>query len=216
MNLNGKLINQLLIVFAVITLLGLGIFYFFYLLPTSRDLSTANDQLVNEEEYLAVLQENKASADVDDGQLLEYLERIPPKPFMEYWLVELEEIQERSETNIDSFNFSRSELEYSLTENDEDAEDNSSALQQIDATLSVEADSYEQLYSFLEELENLNRITTVSSFSFSEPSITDSGTSIMLDINISTYYMNEFANQFPNYELDGSFVSPEERSNPFQ
>jgi hypothetical protein len=223
MNVSSKFLTKILLVFSVLLLLGLGIYYFFSIVPINNQLKAANQTLDQEEAYLSALtNKEEAYSEMDDEELTNFLERVPPKAFMEYWLVELENVETKSDTTIESFQFTRSELQTVLgdrNQNNEEAEtdeaDESTVIQQIDASLVVQASDFEELNLFLEEVENLTRMTSVLSFSFSEPNTTDSGELITLNLSVRTYYIANLASEFPDYQPEGSFQEAADKENPF-
>lgn len=92
----------------------------------------------------------------------------------------------------------------------------------ITANLTLEADTYEELFEFLDEIEQLERYTEINALSFSTPSevalLIDEDNSepeiLTFNVNLSTYYLENLGHAFPDYEPSGNFEEPENKDTP--
>ncbi|WP_416151356.1 hypothetical protein ACM26V_10450 [Salipaludibacillus sp. HK11] len=94
---------------------------------------------------------------------------------------------------------------------------------QVMATLSIDADSYDQLFQFLYEIEQLDRFTEIDALSFASPSEeaflmnqTEETNSEILsfDVHVSTYYLDDLVEAFGEYEPGRPFVDPAMKDTP--
>lgn len=94
---------------------------------------------------------------------------------------------------------------------------------QVTASLSVQAETYEQLFQFLHELEQLDRLTEIYGLSFTAPSESDmlldeeeseSPELLTFEVNVSTYYIDDLVDTFGDYETARPFIQPELKETP--
>ncbi|WP_280769778.1 hypothetical protein [Salipaludibacillus daqingensis] len=93
---------------------------------------------------------------------------------------------------------------------------------QVTASLTVNADSYDQLFQFLYEIEQLDRFTEIYGLTFAAPAESsvimqeseEEMEELTFDVNVSTYYIEDLLETFSDYEFSRPFVSPEKKDSP--
>lgn len=138
---------------------------------------------------------------------------------------ELEDVESNEEEDVvvdleDENDFASDETE---DENNTVVLGEGEEVNQVTANLSVSADSYDQLFQFLYEIEQLDRFTEIYALSFQAPSeamvLMDQGDDpseelLSFDVNVSTYYVDELATTFGDYKPFRPFVEPENKDTP--
>ncbi|MBU9721909.1 MULTISPECIES: hypothetical protein [Bacillaceae] len=235
MNLDRKIVNYMLIGFVFILFLFIIGAYFMKVSPLQDDVKQARATLEMEEQLLAILEQQNQVVEEEQIEFSTYLKRIPGDLFLEHWLVQMEGIESSSDTNITSYSFSAGSYQLTFpTENEETegeaegveddvpsmennvpAEVNES-INQVTASLTVTADSFEKLHSFLEEVEELERMTQVNAVSFSEPTDDEGVESFTMNASVSIFYLPDLLDDITEYDIDNSiFQRPSGKTNPF-
>lgn len=92
----------------------------------------------------------------------------------------------------------------------------------INADLTIEAGTYEELFEFLDEIEQLERYTEINTLSFTSPSEAvllmdeenDEPEILTFNVHLSTYYSEALEHAFSDYEPSASFEEPENKDTP--
>ncbi|MBU9711019.1 type 4a pilus biogenesis protein PilO [Evansella tamaricis] len=228
MNMDKKRLQQISFGFVILILLFLVGAYFIFFSPLQQSVNVAKSTLQTEEQLLQILQQNDQQSDEleEDGEFKEFIQKVPAKPYIEHWLVQLEQIESSSRSTIESYSFSKGELvlsnqesEDETTMDDQEGEEGlntmTNIVHEVNASLVVTANSYERLYDFLNAVEKLNRITKVSAFSITEPTEEEESNNFTMNVNISTFYLPHLLQDYPDYDYDTLFLEPGRKTNPF-
>jgi len=135
-----------------------------------------------------------------------------------------EEVVEEEENNV----VVEVDDEFDLESEDTISDDNIVVLgddeevNQVTANMSVSAESYEELFQFLYEIENLDRFTEIYALSFAAPSEAmilldqeeETSSELLFDVNVSTYYLEDLVDTFGDYKPSRPFIEPEIKSTP--
>ncbi|KGA97612.1 hypothetical protein AJ85_04840 [Alkalihalobacillus alcalophilus ATCC 27647 = CGMCC 1.3604] len=180
-----------------------------------------------------------------DYSLEQLQEKLPSEPWQDYFFVLLNEISESTSTEIRSITVETrasadlsgaiiAEMEESETESNEIneeadmSEESNSADQQFAEELAVveglasfrlslqlEAPNYHSLISFVEDLQQLERIVKVDSFNFRE---TNDGEESQLTASlvVSTFYYPEIAEIASDYEPNINYPNHSDKDDPFR
>ncbi|RLL47868.1 hypothetical protein D8M04_00895 [Oceanobacillus piezotolerans] len=166
--------------------------------------------------------EAKVSQDESNIEQLRLADKMPANPELEKLILTLEEIAMVSGSRFDSISFSydgtvperASEEETDETSNQESIEETAEpseseeieeqtevinmeekpeGLQVVNISMSVISPDYEQFLTFMKEIENQERMMTVSSMDFQQPSeselLADEAIeSVVSNVNITTFY----------------------------
>lgn len=220
--------RNLVIAIILIILLIFGALYYFLVVPLKKDVEAAKSQLQIEEELLRILEENREVKEDNDDQFADNLERLPGDSYLEYYLMQLEEVASAAGVKIIDYSFSLSGAtsvnsgEKEATEgNDKDKDgaseksNQSGTVQQVNTSISVMTSTYEKLFRFLEELEQLKRITYVSSFSISDPGELEEGEEFTISFSLRSFYLPGIVDGEEVPEPNGNFVGPSGKEYPF-
>ncbi|SDZ04094.1 hypothetical protein SAMN05421736_105188 [Evansella caseinilytica] len=228
MNIGRKKIQHFLIVLVILQLLFLVAAYVLLIVPLQDHLGSAREQLEAEEQLLQLLEQKQVdSGNLDEAQLGDFIEKVPAKPDIEHWLVQLEEIEKSANAVIESYQFSKGEGQSGAVAEAETGEEKAQEvgdgegsgekiLRQFQAALVVTADSFDKLYDFLHKVEQMSRITKVASMTFSEPEEIRGDSVITLYVDLTAYYLPELLNEYPEDDFDDVFLQPGEKTEPFQ
>jgi type IV pilus assembly protein PilO len=224
------------ILFFVIILIPLvfSLLYFNYLRPKISVLKTKEQQLAsNQQLYNAVLeQKNDLQETIEENT--EFLqERLPVQPLIDQFILDLEKAELLSNSIILQIGFGGESQTGEGTNSPEDSvtdglevnndsvntdpqtgETLSTPVSTIPVSLTVESPTYFDLEQFLHTLENLERIVTVESISFSGQSEQQVPSApINYQVSLSLYYMpglDDLQNELPKIETG----DPANKKNP--
>ncbi|BDG31195.1 type 4a pilus biogenesis protein PilO [Parageobacillus thermoglucosidasius] len=194
--------RQLLVFVLMLTVLGAAIIglYFYLLYPRYQEIEELNNRVANEKKILAATRAEiaKQKSGLPES-VVELQKKIPVKPLTEQLLLDLEKAEVVSDSAISSMAFN--EEENATAEPQEKTKQSSSAppdgLKKVTVQLTVQSPSYYQLERFLQTLENLNRIVSVESLSFTgNPELT----SVATEVNPLTYSVTVSAFYYPKLE----------------
>lgn len=194
--------RQLLVFVLMLTVLGAAIIglYFYLLYPRYQEIEELNNRVANEKKILAATRAEiaKQKSGLPES-VVELQKKIPVKPLTEQLLLDLEKAEVVSDSTISSMAFNEEENE--TAEPQEKTKQSSSAppdgLKKVTVQLTVQSPSYYQLERFLQTLENLNRIVSVESLSFTgNPELT----SVATEVNPLTYSVTVSAFYYPKLE----------------
>ncbi|MGG3916836.1 pilus assembly protein PilO [Parageobacillus thermoglucosidasius] len=194
--------RQLLVFVLMLTVLGAAIIglYFYLLYPRYQEIEELNNRVANEKKILAATRAEiaKQKSGLPES-VVELQKKIPVKPLTEQLLLDLEKAEVVSDSAISSMAFN--EEENATAEPQEKTKQSSSTppdgLKKVTVQLTVQSPSYYQLERFLQTLENLNRIVSVESLSFTgNPELT----SVATEVNPLTYSVTVSAFYYPKLE----------------
>lgn len=191
--------------------------------PKFNERTVAENQLETELKMLELLQEQEAEQEEQLAEETTHLQRkIPVDPLIDQLLLDLQRVEALSNTFILDMYFVKdrpanlAEHEVEDTEEVVETED-TEPLRQVSVDLSVVANSYEDLYQFLAEVDRLPRIVSIDSISFvgieESMMIDDQIESLQFLVAISTYYypeLPELREELPKV----IHPEPGEKSNP--
>lgn len=194
--------RQLLVFVLMLTVLGAAIIglYFYLLYPRYQEIEELNNRVANEKKILAATRAEiaKQKSGLPES-VVELQKKIPVKPLTEQLLLDLERAEVVSDSTISSMAFNEEENE--TAEPQGKTKQSSSAppdgLKKVTVQLTVQSPSYYQLERFLQTLENLNRIVSVETLSFTgNPELT----SVATEVNPLTYSVTVSAFYYPKLE----------------
>ncbi|USK53918.1 LysM peptidoglycan-binding domain-containing protein [Cytobacillus solani] len=229
--------NILLIILSIflLTAFFVGI-YFFLLYPKMEKIKLKEMELQSQEQLLATLKnkgENTEKHPVESTIHLQ--EQVPVKPMAQQLLLDIEKAEVVSGSFVANMTFQDGgviELDDNKNvdaENSEEAETDGTAeeesstplpegVEKITVNLTIESPSYFDFESFLQILENLNRIVVVEAIDFTanEEIIEESqeNTPITYQVTLSAFYMptlSDLIDQLPKIETP----KPANKKNPF-
>jgi type IV pilus assembly protein PilO len=224
------------ILFFVIILIPLvfSLLYFNYLRPKISVLKTKEQQLAsNQQLYNAVLEQKNDLQEIIEENTEFLQERLPVQPLIDQFILDLEKAELLSNSIILQIGFGGESQTGEGTNSPEDSvtdefevnndsvntdpqtgETLSTPVSTIPVSLTVESPTYFDLEQFLHTLENLERIVTVESISFSGQSEQQvSSAPINYQVSLSLYYMpglDDLQNELPKIETG----DPANKKNP--
>lgn len=217
-----KKYRNIVIITGVIFIIIIVALYFFLVAPLKKDLERAKAQLQTENELLQILEQNVEVEGEEEAHFVDAVERLPNESFIEYYIMQLEDIATKTGVEITDYSFSLQEgmggnggaAAANDAENDETEQNSStSSVEELITNISIKANSYRSLFSFLEELEELRRVTYISSFTMNEPT-GDEGGELHSDLLLRTFYLpNLDEDHPPSFNID--FINPSGKGNPF-
>lgn len=231
-----KKVTKWIIFMVIIFVLLLTALYFFLISPLKKEVKQAKDQLETEEQLLYILEEKEGELAENEADIATNVERLPNGPNIEYYVLQLEEIASKTGVEISDYNFSINDemanIEGQAAMNDEAAamdeqvnneegihttenEAESSSVQEVNTSITVNSNTYESLYSFLVELERLQRITYVSSYSIFNDDAGENDASFLVNLQLRTFYYPREVDE-DSYEGNADFVKPSGKENPFK
>jgi type IV pilus assembly protein PilO len=222
----------------IFLLLALGIVYtqFFYLNPLKNELKLKNQTLESEQKLLNDISENKK--DMKDHQVntRELQKKIPVKPNQDQLILDLQQAETVSGSQIKSMDFSI--VGQSDTQNDQNSIENTIqqsnsttiktadqtaekvlpiGLQKLTGKIKIESPGYEEFEKFIDALEKLKRIIVVESIEYDveneQDLLVDMDSPFSYELTITAFYMpglTDLENQMP--EIDAP--NPAEKQNP--
>ncbi|MFK4997572.1 type 4a pilus biogenesis protein PilO [Bacillus sp. N9] len=170
--------------------------YLAFLQPLSSELQSKKNTKVILEGDIAVLEAKSEKALQNSREDSQLLSKIPLHPELESLLLSIHSIETTSGNRISNveFKYDRNEIE-GVEENGESSDSNNmskpNGLRSITAELSVQSPNYGQFMSFLNEVEKLERITSVDQLEFINSSRESSADIIEYTIVITTYYFGK-------------------------
>ncbi|TXK89663.1 type 4a pilus biogenesis protein PilO, partial [Parageobacillus sp. SY1] len=206
----------------MLTVLGAAIIglYFYLLYPRYQQIEELNNTVASEKKILAATRAEiaKQKSGLPES-VVELQKKIPVKPLTEQLLLDLEKAEVVSDSTISSMAFNEEENE--TAEPQEKTKQSSSAppdgLKKVTVQLTVQSPSYYQLERFLQTLENLNRIVSVESLSFTgNPELTSVATEVnplTYSVTVSAFYYPKLAklqNMLPQIDVP----PPSKKRNP--
>ena len=226
-NLKGKH-YVILLTSVLVSILAIVYFYYTVYSANQLELNRVNQQITMENQLIQLL-ENERNVEVEvSGTSTELQRKMPVTPYVEQFILQLEEVGKSSQANITNLVFSSSiptdttleeYMEYREGVNGEEDEHNSESTQnpismpngieKLTVNLQVEVNNYSSLKKFLEMVEESTRITQVEAVSF-----TGGSESLSFTVTASTYYQTGIT------DLEGdlpplSIPNPSNKTNPF-
>lgn len=191
--------RQLLVFVLMLTVLGATIIglYFYLLYPRYQQMEELNRTVASEKKMLAATKAEIAKQQSGlPESVVELQKRVPVKPLTEQLLLDFKKAEVVSDSIISSMNFQEGE---NVTANPQEKSEQSPSappdgLKKVTAQLTVQSPSYYQLERFLQTLENLDRIVSIESLSFTgNPELT----SVDAEVNPLTYSVTVSAFYYP-------------------
>lgn len=227
MVLNLKNKHYAIIITAVLTSI-LMIAYFYYTVYSANqlELNRVNQEITMENQIIQLL-ENERNVEVEvNGTSTELQRKMPVTPYVEQFVLQLEEVAKSSQANITNLVFSSSiptettleeYMEYREEVNgDEDKTESyqtpismPNGIEKLTVNVQVEVNNYSSLKKFLELIEGSTRITQVEAVSF-----TSGSDSLSFTVTASTYYqtgITDLVDDLPPL----SIPNPSNKTNPF-
>ncbi|MGJ9383071.1 hypothetical protein [Salipaludibacillus sp. CF4.18] len=147
----------------------------------------------------------------------------------------IEEESEEAEERITDQNEPAEELDTDIEDVEDPVVVETDSTQQdingITASLTGHAETYENIYDYIAEIEKLERFTEVYSLYFQAPSeatlledeyelegeeeVEEEDETIVFNVLVSTYYMEELLPEFGEFERQGPFSTPFNKETPF-
>ncbi|MFT4412797.1 pilus assembly protein PilO [Fredinandcohnia humi] len=205
--------------------------YFLFIRPIQNDITKVENDLVTEQSILEALEvqaeETKNNTYMNTTELQK---RIPVKPIVEQFILDLEKAEVVSNSTITRMEFTEENAEGQVeaemeVENDSETETTQNqqitvvgnGLKKITVTLSVESTNYFDLEEFLSTIENQTRIAQIESLTFTGLpefiSIDQSFDKLLYNVTISTFYypeLQDLIDQLPSLEVP----EPSKKRNP--
>jgi len=186
--------KSLLILLLIIAFLLIGLFYFYQVMPIQEKVQSAKFEVHNLENDINILHAQLENAkDKNEGDGTDVEQMLPTSRNMDQFLLSLYEVEKMSNSKMKNISFSNLEGDFVLTEetnNQENAANsipNSSHLKTLTVQITVHSPSYQKLQQFIQGIENLERITKIDNFSFSE----QGGESITATLQLTTFYYQQ-------------------------
>ncbi len=219
--------RQLFVFVLMLTVLGAAIIglYFYLLYPRYQQIEELNNTVASEKKILAATRAEiaKQKSSLPES-VVELQKKIPVKPLTEQLLLDLEKAEVVSDSTISSMTFNEEENatgEQQKTDASSKTEQSSSrlpdGLKKVTVQLTVQSPSYYQLERFLQTLENLNRIVSIESLSFTgNPELTSVDTEVnplTYSVTVSAFYYPKLAklqNMLPQIDVP----PPSKKRNP--
>jgi type IV pilus assembly protein PilO len=213
----------------VLLLIALGAafssLYFYMLYPRYQQIEELTNTVASEKKILAATKAEiaKQKSSLPES-VVELQKKIPVKPLTEQLLLDLEKAEVVSDSTISSMTFNEEENatgEPQETDASSKTEQSSSrlpdGLKKVTVQLTVQSPSYYQLERFLQTLENLNRIVSIESLSFTgNPELTSVDTEVnplTYSVTVSAFYYPKLAklqNMLPQIDVP----PPSKKRNP--
>ncbi|OIJ10273.1 hypothetical protein BKP35_14340 [Anaerobacillus arseniciselenatis] len=212
-----------LIVGVIIVMMLLSGGYVYTVSPKFNERTNAENQLKTEKQMLQLLEERSFDDEEEVEEETTYLQRkLPVEPLVDQLLLDFQRVEALSNTYILSIDIdqNRDAVFIETEEGDEntgEAAEDSASLKQITVNFSVRANSYEELFQFLSEIDRLPRIIGIDSISFigtDERVMIDDETDILeFLVTVSAYYyphLPQLKDELPKV----IHPAPRERENP--
>lgn len=222
---------------SIFVLAGITYLMMFLLVsPIKSEIERLESNVSMQKKFIDVLKQNQTESDIPVVSSTEIQKKIPVIPLVEQLLLEIEQAENVSGSEITSMSFSESDFTLAPTnepiETTEEEETEAAelpitidpaaiteGLRQVTVTISVQSPGYDELERFLSQIEHQTRITKVDSLSFTGKqeavSINQEDLDAPLDytVTVSTFYMPvypELAEDAPKV----NFPTPSEKKNP--
>lgn len=191
----------ILVVAVVVAMILITSLYITSVTPMYQARSNAENQLETEYQMLELLQEQAMEQEeIVDEQTTHLQRKLPVDPLIDQLLLDLQRVEALSNTFILDMNFLKDRPANLIVREDEDAEatvvvEETELLKEISANLSIVANSYEDLFQFLAEIDRLPRIVSIDSISFvgtnEQMMINDQIENLHFLVTISAFYYPE-------------------------
>lgn len=195
------------------------VIYLQYFKPIKEQVTFLENELQFEREVLHILEKKENLLDdmeLDESNQLRDI--IPPQRALEPFLLQLQKIETLSQVHIKQMSFqeqnvpqvSTGSIENETSENITDIPEN---LNKITTQMVVEAHTYTQLKQFVEQLENMTRLTTIDKLQFQLPLSEGMLQSpFIVNIDISIYFIPTYD---PDVQQLENLPSPANKPHPF-
>jgi type IV pilus assembly protein PilO len=227
--------KKIMLFVVVIVILLMTLVYFNYVSPLRADVQAKEQRLsANKQLYATILEQKSQLQDSieEDTELLQ--KRLPVQPLIDHFILELEKAELLSNSLVSQMSFSGTSgggeqtMEEIIEERSQPIGENngtessqpvelqplSTPVSKIPVSLSVQSPTYYDLEKFLDTLENLDRIVTVESVSFSgQPEGGSAAENFNYQVSLSLYYLPALADlqsELPKLETG----EPANKSNP--
>jgi type IV pilus assembly protein PilO len=228
--LKSKIQHFLFFLILVFFLIAFVFSYFIFVQPLKSDLTNAYNQLQFEKKMYAAVEKsiNKQTEEAVVNSR-ELQKEVPVAPLIDQFILQIEKAEVVSNSTVHSISFTEEEMnlaaevvtegENAISEEEkgETAPAIPKELKKITAAMTVTSEGYKSFYAFLEQLESLERMTTIDSFQLSgnEELLTNDvkAESLTYTMNVSTYYLptlDELINDLPAVE----YPPPADKNNP--
>lgn len=210
------------VIFSLIILLSITL-YMTMISPKKEEIKTVMQEVDNEETQIALIEEKikKIEEKVQSSNTFLYQRQLPVSPLADQFILMLEKAEVLSNTVILDMQLSNSEA--SLTaDNEENQEEQNKRgnVKALEATLKISADDYYEIETFMDTIQQLERVTFVDQVKFKgkEEVIEmqeddDDVEKIQAELVVTTYYAPDFKNvkqNGPSIE----FPQPSEKTTP--
>lgn len=223
-----------IILASIVALLVLGIILFYYLsyAPKQATVVQKKQEIEIEEKLIQVLDQQIESIGAGLGNTMELQRKIPVTSYVEQLILELEKAEVVSNSTIMNMTFGDADFSAPDSTLDEYVDAHTSAtteqqteqaylpegLKKVTINLSVESENYEDLTTFLQELEGLTRITQIESVAFTGlPELTSLAqelAALTYSVQLSAFYHPELADLIEDLPPI-SAPEPSNKTNPF-
>lgn len=203
--------------------------YYFFIYPKKQEISQKEIQLETEERLLAALRSKTVDKTTPTLEsVAELQKKVPVKKQLEQFIIDLNKAEVMSNSLISNMNFSEGTVTVQPDENNEEGEGEiqdemeivapPEGIKKLIVNLAVTSPSYQDLMTFLDTLEGLNRRVVIESVAFSGgselTSVDQERQEFSYSIALSAFYMPELedlADQLPELEAP----APSLKKNPF-
>ncbi|MRG87498.1 hypothetical protein [Salinibacillus xinjiangensis] len=182
----NKIQKVILSVSTLVFVLGVVFAYFIMVRPLQQELERVEGSLSTEKLVLKKLQERiNENEDMDiTAESIALQRQLPLIPNHEQIFVELNEAEDISDSVITNYTIS-DPIAAAFPDQEEDVE----GLQSFTYDISVEAQTYEDMLTFIEYLEGNERILSIDFVSFSEP---DEENILTYEMTLTAFYTENF------------------------
>lgn len=219
--------RQLFILVLLLIVLGAAFsgLYFYMLYPRYQQIEELNNTVASEKKILAATRAEiaKQKSSLPES-VVELQKKIPVKPLTEQLLLDFKKAEVVSDSTISNMTFSEDEnVTAKPQEKDASSKPEQSSselpdgLKKVTVQLTVQSPSFYQLERFLQTLENLNRIVSIESLSFTgNPELTSVDTEVnplTYSVTVSAFYYPKLAklqNMLPQIDVP----PPSKKRNP--
>jgi type IV pilus assembly protein PilO len=178
-----KVHKLLLGVMTVILLASIAGVYFLMVNPLYDRQEQVENSLRTEQQLLASLENQLEEIQSEDRseEELALQTRVPLSPFIEQLFSEMNQAQANSDSVIVSYNISDGQTATVSLEGGA-----AEGLMEVHFDIEVQSPSYDQLTSFIDNLEQSERIISIDSVAFSEPQAAN--TDIVYQLSLSAFF----------------------------
>ncbi|MCP8617940.1 hypothetical protein [Salirhabdus salicampi] len=205
----NKVQKMILSISAVVVLGVIVGIYFFNVKPLLAEQDKVQESLAQKQKLLKAVEKryDEEMNQYADKSTVHLQEQLPLNPNVEQIIFALNEIEEATDSNI--FSYSLSEPQPFASEGEEeDFRD----IMSLHLQLTVESPTYENMMSFVELLEQNERIFSVDNLSFNDPGPEGN---YLLTLSLSTFYyegIEGLQDEAPTFNIP----EPSQKENPFQ